>query len=68
MCGPRRLTIDTIEYERSRGIAPRNPDQCFAYGSVCPFFGACSGKADITDEIRFPRRGAHPELAAAGKP
>ena len=60
--------IDTIEYERSRGIAPRNPDQCFAYGSVCPFFGACSGKADITDEIRFPRRGAHPELAAAGKP
>jgi hypothetical protein len=30
---------------------------------VCPFFGACSGKADLADEIRFPRRGAHPELA-----
>ena len=55
--------IETIEYERSRGIAPRNPDQCFAYGSACPFFGACSGKADITDPIRFPRRGAHSELA-----
>jgi len=55
--------IETIEYERERGIAPRNPDQCFAYGSVCPFFAACSGKADIHDEIRFPRRGAHPELA-----
>lgn len=55
--------IETIEYERERGIAPRNPDACFAFGSVCPFFGACSGKADLADPIRFPRRGAHPELA-----
>lgn len=56
--------IELIEFGRKRNIAPRNPDQCFAYGSVCPFFGACSGRADIEDPIRFPRRGAHPELAA----
>ena len=57
--------IALIEFGRRRDIAPRNPDACFAFGSVCPFFGACSGKADIADPIRFPRRGAHPELATA---
>lgn len=59
--------IETIEHERKvagpESLRARNPDQCFAYGSVCPFFAACSGKADIADPIRFPRRGAHPELA-----
>lgn len=55
--------VRLIELGKTIGAAPRNPDACNAYGSTCPFFAACAGRASIDDEIQFPRRGAHPELS-----
>lgn len=44
----------------------RNVDACARYGGMCPFFAACSGTADIDDQILFPRaERSHPELASA---
>jgi hypothetical protein len=54
-----------IRYGHDAAAHPRNTDACNAYGSVCPFFGACAGREDIDDTTKFPRRGAHPELAIA---
>ncbi len=46
------------------GIAPRNPDACQRYGSVCGYFSACCGEADINDPGVFRRlEWVHPELA-----
>lgn len=62
----RRDLIDRvrlIEISKALRAAPRNPDACVAYGTMCPFFAACAGRASIDDEIRFPRCGAHPELS-----
>ena len=45
------------------GIAPRNPEACSRFGSVCSFFDVCSGAASLEDESRFKRLAwAHPEL------
>ena len=45
------------------GIAPRNPDACTRFGSVCGFFDVCSGAASLDDDTRFQRLSwAHPEL------
>lgn len=69
---PRMRTdlLDTIRLERAAHLLfgddpPRNPDACARYGSLCPFFGACSGRASIDDTNLFPRGDAHPELASA---
>lgn len=66
----RQALLDTIKLERATHLLfgdspPVNPDACARYGSICPFFGACSGRSDISDEQRFPRGTAHPELAHA---
>jgi len=59
--------LDTIRLAKVADlfdIHPRNPDACAKYGSLCGFFDACAGRADITDPVRFPRGMAHAELAA----
>jgi hypothetical protein len=59
--------LDTIKLARVAAlfdIHPRNPDACAKFGSLCGFFDACAGRADIHDLARFPRGRAHPELAA----
>jgi hypothetical protein len=64
----RQDLIDAIRLERAAALFdlhPRNPDACARYGSMCSMFEACASRADITDQQRFPRGGAHPELAAA---
>jgi hypothetical protein len=43
------------------GIAPRNPDACSRYGSMCSFWPVCSGE---TSQDSYPRGAAHSELAA----
>lgn len=60
--------LDTIKLARVADlfdIHPRNTSACAKFGSLCAFFDACAGRADITDESRFPRGRAHPELAAS---
>lgn len=50
--------IDTIrvsEVLAAARLAPKNPDACSAYGSLCSFFDICSSRASVDDEIRFPR-------------
>jgi hypothetical protein len=63
----RRDTYDTslmIREAANQGRAPRNPDQCFAYGQTCPFFDVCCGAAELEDPTRFKRlENVHPELA-----
>lgn len=45
------------------GIAPRNPDSCQRYGSVCSFFSVCCGESSLDDERLFKRLDwPHPEL------
>ncbi len=65
----RQELLDTITAMRTLdelGIAPPNHDACVrGRGEPCPFFAACSGRADIHDQHVFPRGGAHPELASA---
>ena len=59
--------LDTIKLARLAsvlGMAPRNPDACAKFGTLCAFFGVCAGRDDINDAIRFPRGKAHSELAA----
>jgi hypothetical protein len=59
--------LDAIKLERicaAVDLAPRNPDACARFGSLCSFFDACSGRADINDPLRFPRGELHPELGA----
>lgn len=66
-----RMRIDLVEQikiERTAALHnlwPRNPDACSKFGSLCHFFGVCSGRASIDDEHTFPRGDAHPELANA---
>lgn len=60
--------LDTIKLAKVADlfdVHPRSTSACLAFGSLCSFFDACSGRADITDTARFPRGAAHPELAAA---
>lgn len=60
--------VEQIKIERTAAMHdlwPRNPDSCSKFGSLCHFFGVCSGRASIDDEILFPRGAAHPELAQA---
>jgi PD-(D/E)XK nuclease superfamily len=64
----RQDLIDAIKLERAAALFdlhPRNPDACTKFGSLCSMFDACAGRADVEDLQRFPRGGAHPELAAA---
>lgn len=62
--GMRQDLLDQIAVEQT-GLTPRNPDSCARFGVLCPFFGPCSGRADINDESIFPRGPAHPELDIA---
>jgi hypothetical protein len=67
---PRMRTdlIEQIKLERTGSLFnlhPRNPDACFKFNAACHFFGVCCGQQDIEDTQRFPRAGAHPELAGA---
>ncbi len=43
------------------GIAPRNPDACSRYGSMCSFFPLCTGEASEASYERSDN--VHPELA-----
>jgi hypothetical protein len=44
------------------GVAPRNPDQCRRYSSICSYFAVCSGEGSLEDS-RFRRiEWVHPEL------
>lgn len=67
---PRMRTeiVDSIKYERMTSMFNlhiRNPEACAQFGTICHFFGPCSGRSDIDDEHLFPRGQAHPELATA---
>jgi PD-(D/E)XK nuclease superfamily len=63
----RRDTYETalmIRETKRAERAPRNPDACMSYGSICAFYDVCSGTASIDDEARFKRlEDPHPELA-----
>jgi hypothetical protein len=49
--------------ERRQGLAPKNPDACVRYGSLCQFFFACSGEASLEDERLYQLLpSVHPEL------
>lgn len=67
----RKALFDTIRLEQATRAAfvddpPPNPDACAKYGTLCPFFGVCSGRDSLDDQQRFPRgESAHPELATA---
>jgi hypothetical protein len=45
-------------------VAPRNPDACSRYGSMCSYWPICSGEAN---ESAFERGPIHPELSAAAQ-
>jgi len=64
----RQELLDTIAAMRlveDAGITAPNHDACVRGRDYCPFFAACSGRVDISDESVFPRGVAHPELAVA---
>lgn len=68
-----RLEAELAEFERELwqlagtmrdavrlGVAPRNPDACSRYGSMCAFFPLCTGEAN---EAAYDRSdNVHPEL------
>lgn len=58
-------TIALEQVTRAAKLLVPNHDACARYGSMCPFFAVCSGRASIDDTHLFPRGEAHPELAAA---
>lgn len=50
--------------EARLGRAPRNPSNCFKYGSACEMFDVCSWCASLDDETKFKKlESVHPELA-----
>lgn len=54
-----------IHRARVEGIAPRNPDACQRYGSVCPYWQACVGEVSLDDRTRYEIvETNHQELAA----
>lgn len=71
-----RLEDELVEFERElwqlagtmrdavrMQVAPRNPDACSRYGSMCAFFPLCTGEAS---EAAYDRSdNVHPELAGA---
>lgn len=63
----RRDTYETalmIRETKHAERAPRNPDACMSYGSICAFYDVCSSTASLDDETRFRRLAdPHPELA-----
>lgn len=43
--------------------SPRNPGNCFKYGSTCEMFDVCAGCASLDDETKFTKLDSvHPEL------
>lgn len=47
-------------------VAPRNPDACERYGSLCSFFSVCCGEASLEDPGSFKKSDdVHPELNGA---
>jgi hypothetical protein len=56
-----------LRENRRLGIAPRNPDACQRYGSVCGYFPACNGEADINGHMFRRLDWVHPELAGDQK-
>lgn len=67
----RSRLLKWIKVERASSLMfdddpPGNTDACRSFGSLCPFFDACSHRASIDDTNQFPRSSvAHPELAVA---
>lgn len=48
---------------------PRNPDACWSYGSLCPFFGVCTKTQHLEDETLFEKvDNVHPELSDGSAP
>jgi hypothetical protein len=46
-------TTRAIHESRKRGFHPRNPGACFQYGSICSYFGVCSGTDSLDNAERF---------------
>ena len=44
-------TVEEMRDARDGKRVPRNPDQCFRYGSACPYFGVCTGAVDINSNL-----------------
>ncbi len=58
-------TAQLIQLTGRKGIAPRNVEQCHAYGRECEYLPVCSGMGSLDDETKFRRlTDIHPELAA----
>ena len=56
---------------RRMGIAPKNPDSCVRYNSLCSYFAVCCGEAALDDESKFNKLDwVHQELTrpAEGTP
>jgi len=51
------LTADSLI--KDRGPRPRNPDACLRYGSTCPYYGVCTGSAEITNTNLFTSERSH---------
>jgi hypothetical protein len=58
-------TIAVVEHTRALNLYPPNHGACVRGRDACPFFAACAGRADLSDETMFPRGATHPELASA---
>ncbi len=64
----RRDTFETaqlIQLTGRKGIAPRNVEQCHAYGRECEYLAVCAGMGSLDDETKFRKlTDVHPELSA----
>lgn len=56
------LTAESMYLHAKRKSHPRNHSACERYGSLCPYWLACKGDADINDPHRFRDSPSHMEL------
>lgn len=58
-------TVAAMRSMARRGVAPRNVDNCHAYGRACEFLSVCDGTGSLEDDTKFQQVAfAHPELTA----
>lgn len=58
-----------IRENQLAGRAPKNPEACERYHSLCSFFTFCSGEASLDDERLYQiLPSVHPELSPCGDP
>ncbi len=46
-------TAQLIAYSVERGYHPRNSKSCRTYGSLCSYYGVCSGVESLDDPLKF---------------